>query len=223
MWRAGGIVVAGILLLGGCGSSDAPKASTNPTASATPSADASAACGLLTSADRTKLAQGSSVDQAMPISSDLIKNGCRWLPGDPADKTIIQTATMPSHVWAQSLPAALDQIASSGVRLSASDRKTIASIKKDVLSKKNLTDDQACSYFLSLSKLPGQTATKQGFAIRYVDLEATIGSATGQTCSHGIFTSVALIRQDLPQTPVTTDLVAEALSLAHERAVAAAK
>lgn len=214
-WPVVAIVLA-LLSTAACGSGDAPAAQTS-------NASEPKACSLLTAAERARLAQGSAVDEVVPMTSGLIKDGCRWIPKDPGDKTIIQLASLASRTWAQTLPAALDAISASGTTLSAADKKSIASIKKGVGDKAGLTNAEACSYFLSLARITGQTEAQQGFTVRYVDLGGAITSATGQTCSHGIFTSVALVRQDLPRTQVMTDLVGEALSLAHERAVAAAK
>ncbi|MRJ75700.1 hypothetical protein GEV29_04065 [Aeromicrobium sp. SMF47] len=211
-----------LVAVAGCsGSDDEPKgskASESSSASDGPTADVdeSAACKLLTAADRKKLA-GSAVD--IVVSSDAREGGssqCRWQTPD----ALIQVTTLPAKRWATSLPDVVAQLEKSSADGSAADRKDLARAKKLLAGADDFTDAEACKAFVTLAEIggakKGSTTTITPVPITESDL-----GLSAQTCTGGHLTSVIYSVPGLKQTPKVERTVTSVLASAQKRVLAA--
>ncbi|AWB93917.1 hypothetical protein C3E78_17815 [Aeromicrobium chenweiae] len=209
--------LAGLVLLAGCSGSDdgegtKAKSSEAPTADV----DESAACKLLTAADRKKLA-GSAVD--IVVTSDAREGGssqCRW----QTPEALIQVTTLPAKRWATSLPDVVAQLEKSADQGSAADRKDLARAKKLLAGADSFTDDEACKAFVTLAEIGG---AKKGSTttITPVPITETDIGLSAQTCTEGHLTSIIYSVPGLKKTAKVERTVTAVLASAQKRVVAA--
>lgn len=214
------ILVLTLVTLGACsgsGGSDEGGAKPSATESGpTADVDEAAACKLLTSADRKKLA-GAAVDTV--LTSDAREGGssqCRW----QTTTALIQVTTLPAKTWAQSLPDVVAQLEKAGDAGSAADQRDLARAKKLLAGADSFTDAEACAAFTTLAEIGGadKGATT---TITPVPITETESGLSAQTCTSGQLTSVIYSVPGLKETPKVDRTVTAVLASAQKRVLRA--
>ncbi|AXT86482.1 hypothetical protein C6I20_15745 [Aeromicrobium sp. A1-2] len=217
MRRALTLAGAAVLLLSGCGGSNADSASPTPTtASGSPAAidPAEPACGFLTPPEREALI-GSAIDEVVATGGSNDSSLCRW----QAATALLQVTTLPAREWAKTLPDVVAQLEKSGTT-SGDDAKDLARAKKLLTGADSFSDAEACAAFTTLAEIGGadKGATT---TIATVPITETESGLSGQICSGGELTSILYSVPDLERTTKVEAAVQKALKAAQARAVAA--
>lgn len=124
---------------------------------------------------------------------------------------------MAAPKWAESVPAVIDRLESSGAKISAEDQKQIDEASGLLKSSKGLTDEQACSLFSTLAEIGGAPAGSDTL-VSYTQLTDKVLAVSAQTCRGGVFTSIVDASPGLKQSDDITKAAGVAVAAAHTRA-----
>jgi hypothetical protein len=185
------LALPALLLLGACGSGDGDDTSAPTPTEATESTARESACDLLGDDEVSRLA-GSALGEGQETEIAGTLTACVW---GSLDATGVQAGVVDASQWAQSLPAAVDQIVSSGV----ADEENLAKLRNAatlIESGQGVSADRACELFSEIVELNGEPRGAD-LTLTFFPNDDAPQALTAQVCRNGTYATVLVVRPDL--------------------------
>lgn len=201
------LIVAVLSLLCACSAGSGPTASSDRGLSSGDSR--SNTCKVLDE-DQISMIKGGPIGVA---ESSEVKGipACTW----PIEGGQVQVVRAPASAWAEQLPTLMNQVSTSGLKLSIADRQEFDAALQLLQRGEPVDADQACDLFSSLLELQGtEPGAQQTVQIAPSREDPQVISA--QSCRDGMFTSVALVASSLDGSDGELARMSRALSQAEE-------